>query len=90
MEVTQELIKQLISVGMLGYSIDKIINVIDVPENDVQWFTREFNNKNSEIYQAYKKGMDKADYVLDMKLFQKAQDGDLKALEKYEQRKSFR
>ena len=73
--------------GTLCYSLNKIINVLDIEDADVPQFTRDFDNPDSKVYQAFCKGKDKADYVIDMKLFEKAKGGDLKALKEYEERK---
>ena len=70
---------------MLYYPISKILNILDL-EDDAQ-FIKDFNNKNSDISKSYQKGVDKADFVLDLKLFKMASSGDLKALEKYELRR---
>lgn len=52
-------------------------------------YTEDFDNENSPVQVAYRKGVDKADYAIDMKLFDMAKGGDLKALQKYEERKEF-
>lgn len=52
-------------------------------------YTEDFDNENSPVQVAYRKGVDKADYAIDMKLFDMAKGGDLKALQKYEVRKEF-
>lgn len=71
--------------GTLGYPSSKIINVLDI--DDEKQFTKDFDNPRSEVAKAYKKGVDKADFIIDSKLFEMAKNGDLKALEKYEIRK---
>lgn len=87
MEYTEEFLKKIVGVGTLGYSLNKIINVLDIDEKDVEQFTEAFDKENSPVYIAYQKGVDKADYAIDMKLFEMAKGGDLKALQKYEERK---
>ncbi len=89
MKYTEEFLKKIVSVGTLGYSVYKIINVLDVEEKDHEQFINDFNNPRHEVYKNYKKGLDKADYAIDMKLFEKAREGDLKALAKYEERKYY-
>jgi hypothetical protein len=84
---TEEQLKKMVHMGILGYSCEKCINVLDI-ENEAQ-FKKDFANPSTEIYKAYKKGQDKADYAIDMKLFEKAKDGDLKALKIYEERKAY-
>lgn len=71
--------------GTLGYPLSKIINVLDV--DDEKQFTKDFDNPKSKVAVAYQKGVDKADFILDSKLFEMAKNGDLKALNKYEERK---
>ncbi len=85
MEDKNDLLKKVLQFGMLYYPISKILNILDL-EDDAQ-FIKDFNNKNSDISKSYQKGVDKADFVLDLKLFKMASSGDLKALEKYELRR---
>lgn len=89
MEYTEEFLKKIVGVGTLGYAIEKIINVLDIADKDVEAFRKDFNQPNSIVRRAYQKGIDKADYAIDMKLFDMAKNGDLKALYKYEERKEY-
>lgn len=85
MKYTDEFLKKIMQCGTLGYPLSKILNVLDI-ENEAE-FKVDFNNKESEVSKNYQKGIDRADFVLDSKLFEMAKDGDLKALDKYEKRK---
>ena len=85
MEYTEDFFKKIIQVGTLGYPLTKIINVLDI-EQDAS-FTTDFYNAKSKVAQSYQKGIDKADFILDSKLFDMAKNGDLKAMQKYEERK---
>lgn len=85
MEYNEEFLKKMVQVGTLGYPLSKIINVLDI--DDAKQFTKDFDNPKSKVAVAYQKGIDKADFVLDSKLFDMAKNGDLKALQKYEERK---
>lgn len=85
MEYNEDFLKKMVQVGTLGYPLSKIINVLDV--EDTKQFTKDFDNPKSKIAVAYQKGVDKADFILDSKLFDMAKNGDLKALQKYEERK---
>jgi hypothetical protein len=85
MKYTDEFLKKIMQCGTLGYLLSKILNVLDI-ENEAE-FKVDFNNKESEVSKNYQKGIDRADFVLDSKLFEMAKDGDLKALDKYERRK---
>ena len=75
----------MVQVGTLGYPLSKIINVLDI--DDTKQFTKDFDDPKSKVAISYQKGVDKADFVLDSKLFDMANGGDLKALDKYERRK---
>lgn len=88
MAYTEEQIGKMQHMGILGYSIEKCINILDVVD-EVQ-FRKDFLNENSLIKKAYQKGVDKAEYAIDMKLFDKAKGGDLNALKKLEERKAWR
>lgn len=85
MEYNEDFLKKMVQVGTLGYPLSKIINVLDI--DDIKQFTKDFDNPKSQVAISYQKGVDKADFVLDSKLFDMAKGGDLKALEKYEVRK---
>jgi hypothetical protein len=86
MEYNEDFLKKMVQVGTLGYPLSKIINVLDI--DDTKQFTKDFDNPKSQVAISYQKGVDKADFVLDSKLFDMAKGGDLKALDKYETRKS--
>ena len=85
MKYTDDFLKKIMQCGTLGYPLSKILNVLDV-DNEAE-LKEDFNNKESEVSKNYQKGIDRADFVLDSKLFEMAKDGDLKALDKYERRK---
>lgn len=85
MEYNEDFLKKMVQVGTLGYPLSKIINVLDI--DDIEKFTKDFDNPKSQVAISYQKGVDKADFVLDSKLFDMAKGGDLKALDKYEARK---
>lgn len=85
MEYNEDFLKKMVQVGTLGYPLSKIINVLDI--DDAKQFTKDFDNPKSQVAISYQKGVDKADFVLDSKLFDMAKGGDLKALDKYETRK---
>lgn len=85
MEYTEEFLKKIMQSGILNYPLSKIVNIIEV-DDEIQFYI-DFDNPKSPVGKAYKKGIDKADFILDLKLFDMAKDGDLKALEKYEFRK---
>lgn len=77
----------IINLGAFQYPAAKMANVLGWTEAEV---TAELTNTKSEFFKLYTSGKDKADYVIDLKLFELAQTGDLKALEEFENRKSER
>jgi len=85
MKYTEEFLKKMIQVGTLGYPLSKVVNVLEV--DDFEVFKKDFYDENHIINLNYNKGLDKADLIIDSKLFDLAKSGDLKALEKYERRK---
>jgi len=85
--LTSEETDVIINLGAFQYPAAKMANVLGWTEPEV---TAEFTNQKSEFYKLYTSGKDKADYVIDLKLFELAQTGDLKALDEFENRKSSR
>lgn len=88
MEYGEDFLKKVTQTGTLGYPVEKVINVLDVEDSDK--FIKDFNNPKSAIGKAYQKGIDLSDFIIDSKLFEMAKGGDLKAITKYEFRKSQR
>jgi hypothetical protein len=79
------LIDMVINFGMLGYPLDKMLNII--PDDvDRYEFTYKINDPDDEIHKAYHKGIDRADYDIDTKLLSLFKAGDLKALDRLEER----
>jgi hypothetical protein len=84
MKLSEEDKEKLIDFGALGYDNERISILLDIPEQKI---IEEFNNSESDISKSYKKGIYISEYKIDMKLFEMATKGDIKALEKYEKRK---
>lgn len=82
---TKEFLDQIVSLGIVGYPLSKILNIISDDIDKVE-FTSAFNDPDSAVAKAYQKGIDRRDYDIDIRLFELAKSGDLKALEKYEER----
>jgi hypothetical protein len=88
MEHTDDFLKKVTSMGTLRYSLKKCINILDVADTDERAFASDFDNAETKVGKAYQKGIDKADYAIDVKLFDLAtKKGDLKALEVFERRR---
>ena len=78
---------KIINFGAFGYGNEKMSFILELP---LDYVDKEMKNKDSVFYKKYQTGSHKSDYVLDLKLFEMAQGGDLKALEEYEFRKKKR
>lgn len=82
----KELIDIVVSFGIVRYPLDKILNIIPY-DVDKDLFTQHFNDPDHPICKAYQKGIDRSDYDIDIRLYEMAKSGDLKALEVFEERK---
>ena len=87
MEIKKEQQEMVINCGVFDYDARKLSNILGFDKKDVEL---EIKNKESELNQLLQKGKDMADYVIDLKLFEMAKSGDLKALEKLNYRKNKR
>lgn len=84
MIITNEMEEQIINFGVFGYNSQKISNILNISVDSIN---KELSNDKSNFYKLYQKGKDIADYVIDLKLFEMAKSGDIKALDKLEFRK---
>ena len=87
MEIKKEQHEQIINCGVFDYNAQKIANILGFEPKDIE---SEMKNKESELNKLLQKGKDVADYVIDLKLFELAKAGDIKALDKLIQRKKNR
>lgn len=78
--------EKIVNFGAFGYDIQKMANVLDWSPDEI----RTALDEKKLFWKLYQKGKDTADYVIDLKLFEMAQSGDLKALEEFESRKEMR
>jgi hypothetical protein len=90
MKYTDTQLTTIKNCGAYQYSIDKCLRVLDLPTDQEVTFIEDFDDPDSEVYRQYNKGKDQADYYLDTKLFSLAREGDMKALDKFEQRRALR
>lgn len=77
---------KIVDLGSLNYPLSKCLNILDLEGEDAVKFASQFTDKDSEIFQYYQKGVDKADFDIDSKLLLLAKAGDLNALKIFEQR----
>ena len=87
MKISKEQEEIIINSGVFGYDAEKLANILDI---EPELIKEQFKDNNSEITKLRKKGVDKADYVLDLKLFEMAQSGDMKAMDKLNYRRKNR
>lgn len=73
--------------GALGYDTKKMSSILGVPEIEI---LSELKNKDSEFAKLFQKGVDMSEYVIDMKIFNIAKQGDLAAITLFEKRKEQR
>ena len=79
-----EEIEQIVNFGVFEYDSAKIANIL---KKDIKEVEKELIQKKSEMSILMQTGRDMSDYVIDLKLFELAKSGDMKALEKLEERK---
>jgi len=82
--LTEKEREQVINLGALEYSAEHCAAVLGWSIKDIQ---SAFNDQDSDFFKAYESGRLKAEYVIDLKLFEQAQAGDIKSLDKLELRK---
>lgn len=80
MSYSASFLEKVRAFGILGYSVDKIIDLVE-PDNPEQ-FRDDFSNLESEVYRYYRKGKTTGEYNLDKELFdQSTKSHDVKANE---------
>lgn len=88
MEYSEDILKKVVAMGTLGYPLSKILNVLDIDDKDQAAFCLDFDNKQHPLHKAYQKGIDKADYAIDSRLFDLAKSGDIMAIKEFTDRKA--
>jgi hypothetical protein len=83
--INEEIEEKIVNMGALGYPVAKMANVLGWPVEHVAELAKD---KTSQFSKLLERGSDMADYLLDKKLFEMAKAGDLKAMQKYEFKKS--
>ena len=84
MEIKKEQEELIINFGVFDYSAKKISSILELKEDDI---IKEMKNEKSKLNILLQKGKDMSDYVIDLKLFEQAKTGDIKALNKLDERK---
>jgi len=86
-QFNEEQKEQIINFGAFSYPIGKMAAILIIEKSVIKEWQKD---ENSEFEKLYQKGVHLCDYVLDLKLFEMAQLGDLKALQQFEFRKTKR
>lgn len=79
--------EDILNFGAFGYSADVISKILEIPLKDVQ---KALKDESTELGRLYEKGKLMSEYAIDKKLFELAQKGDLKAIDKLEYRQRAR
>lgn len=79
--------ERIMNLGVFGYNAAQCAAVLGWELEEVENL---LSSNDSEFFVLYEKGKIKADYIIDIKLFEQAQAGDLKSLDKLEMRKRLR
>lgn len=87
MKIEKNQEEQVVNFGAFGYDSEKIASILGVEKREVDIA---MSDNNSTLNKLLLKGKNMADYVIDLKLFDLAKTGDLKALAKFESRKKAR
>lgn len=77
----------IINFGAFGYDAKKMSSILGVSEVEI---IQELKNKDSEFAKLFQKGVDMSEYVIDVKIFALAKQGDLAAIALFEKRKEQR
>lgn len=87
MKIKKEQEEMVVNFGAFDYDAEKIASILEI---DKQIIEAELKKKDSDLNRLMQKGRYLAEYVIDLKLFEMAKTGDVKALDKFEERKIFR
>lgn len=80
MIITDENKEIIINSGAFGYDADVMSSLLQV---DIDVIKKQFDNK-TEFKKLYEFGKNMAKYKLDLKLFEMAKNGDVKAIQQFE------
>lgn len=86
-DLTPDDLVRIANFGAFGYGADRCAAILGWDAEEVE---REMNDSDSKFAKEYEKGRTRAEYVIDLKLFDQAQAGDIKSLDKLERRKQER
>lgn len=87
LELTQENIDKIISLGKLAYDANKSANVLQLTGKERDKFLQQFADHKSEIQKYYQIGIDLGDFEIDKKIYELAKTGDVNAIKLYTKNK---
>lgn len=79
--------EMIINFGSLGYDADRCAGILERPKVEIE---KAMKDTDGDFMTLYLRGQYRAEYVIDIKLFELAQTGDVKAIEKLDQRRRVR
>jgi hypothetical protein len=79
--------EMIINFGAFDYEALRCAAVLGWDEEEVKNL---MTNKESDFYKSFQKGKARAEYIIDLTLFEQASSGDLKSLSVLEHRKKYR
>lgn len=78
--------RAIVDGGAIGYNAETILMLVD--DEDLEELKKQSEDRDSEFWRLHAKGEVKNQYLIDQKLLEMAQSGDLKAIQKMEQRRA--
>jgi len=78
--ITEQEQEKIINFGALYYDAEKMAIILEWPLKEVETLMKD---EKSEFKKLYRKGAAVAEYLLNVKIFEMAKAGDLKAFDKY-------
>lgn len=79
--------EMIINFGALGYDTKKMSSILGVAESEI---AKELKSEDSEFSKLIEKGKTISEYVIDLKIFNLAKQGDLAAIAEFKKRKEQR
>lgn len=83
MRINEDHEETIINLGALQYDEKKMSIILGFDEKDI---CQAMKDEKSQFRKLYEKGKHMRDYAFDLKLFEMARGGDLKAMELFEKR----
>jgi len=75
--------EMIVDFGAFAYNAKKISVILELPFDFIE---KSLKDESTEIHKLYFKGLYTAEYVLDKKMFDLAQQGDIKAIDRLKSR----